>query len=376
MTSKISLPSNLQEILNSIQKKSGSDEGKDVSNPVEDLLKSKIPEIDLNVLNQTKSILGTLPKPVEDESKPLLSRMSDEDIIRKAKEMEMELELEKKSQQPLPEIYSSPIIPNVNPYPPQPLPPGVQDIPLMAPVPFPPPINIQPPLFTTLPPVIEPSLQEEKRKEEKLEKKTKLDPKSVFESEGVTDFLANPSAMLEEKKKKSKNFKIDIKLAMNTLETKNIDSDNFDIESISNVREAAGDVDERQIPSSSFAHKTLEEAKYDVDERVLPKFDDKRKDERDRRRSDERDRKHDRRHWDEKRRYDEDYRRYGRRDRPKFRHDRDFKRSRSRDKDYDKDYDREKDWEGDIKEFEDRQRRRSQENRKEDTRRLKNSSGN
>lgn len=398
MTSQISLPSNLQEILNSIQKKSGPDETspKDASNPVDDLLKAKPSDIDaaLNVLNQTKSILTTLPVKSDEkteDSKPLLSRMSDEDIIRKAKEMEMELELEaQKKSQPLPDIYSSPIIPNANPlpYPAQPLPPGVQDIPLLSTVSYPPPMNIQPSLFLTPPPAIDPiSIQEEKRKSDmddrKSEKKVKLDPKSVFDSEGVTDFLANPSAMLEEKKKKSKNFKIDIKLAMNTLESKNIDSDHFDIESISNVSEV-GDVDERQLPSSSFVHKALEDAKYDVDERVLPKFDDKRKEghDRDRRRSDDRDRKYDRRHWGDKRRYDEDYRRYGRRDRPKFRHDRfDSKRDRTRDKDWDrdnkdydrdKDYDREKDWEGDIKEFEERQRRRTQEPRKEDPKRLKN----
>lgn len=353
MTSKISLPSNLQEILNSIQKKSESSDATPApAKAVEDIVKSNTPDISkaFNVLNQTKGLLTSLStlgkeekqeKP--EESTAILSRLSDEDIIRKAKEMEMELEQEqlKSSGQ---EMF---------PCPPQPLPPGVQDIPMITPggsYGF----ALSPGMF---------SAPEEKNitdaDERKPMKKFKLDPKMVFESEGVPDFMAATTSSWEEKKlqKQQKNYKIDIKLTMNSIEHPK----NSELESVA------------EMPQP---HKGVEEAKYDVDERILPpRLDEKHRtgnNDGRRRRSDDweakRDWKYDRRHnWDDGRRYNkgEYNRRHGGRrfgGGPKFRKER-FEDNRDRHL--------EKEWEGSIKDFEERQRRRNQEIRREELRRLR-----
>ncbi|KAL0268982.1 UNVERIFIED_CONTAM: hypothetical protein PYX00_010739 [Menopon gallinae] len=353
VTSKISLPSNLQEILNSIQKKSESNDATPAPvKAVEGVVKSNTPDISMafNVLNQTKGLLtslSTLSKEEktekQEESTAILSRLSDEDIIRKAKEMEMELEQEQLKTSGGQEMF---------PCPPQPLPPGVQDIPMIAPggsYGF----ALSPSLFPA---------PEEKNitdaDERKPMKKFKLDPKMVFENEGVPDFMSATTSMWEEKKlqKQQKNYKIDIKLTMNSIEHKNAEL--------------------QSVPELPQQHKGVEEAKYDVDERVLPpRMDEKHgrggsHDGR-RRRSDDweakRDWKYDRRHWDDARRYNKvDYnRRHGGRrfgGGPKFRKDR-FEDNRDRHL--------EKEWEGSIKDFEERQRRRNQEIRREELRRLR-----
>lgn len=383
VTSKISLPSNLQEILNSIQKKTEEPESvtKDIINPVEDLVKANNPNIDmaLNVLNQTKNLLSGLSATSESfsesarkedkssDSKPILSRLTDQELLRKVKEMEMDAEMDNLMQ------VSS-----------QPMPPGIQDIPLLpsnGAYANPPPTSqffANNSLLSTGPPVLGESSYVKtmmgETEDKKPEKRMKLDPKSVFESEGVPDFLNVPCSSWDVKKgQKGKNYKIDIKLGMNSLERKKIDMDHFDIESISKVSNLSNSAarDDRHMPSSSSCgSKTIEDAKFDLDERVLIKNDEKYNRgsyERDRRRSDDRevkrDWKYDRRgHWDDGRRYKDDYRRHGRRDRPKFRKDRfDDKRNRHL----------QKEWDGSIKNFEERQRWRNQEMRRDEMRRLR-----
>lgn len=378
VTSKISLPSNLQEILNSIQKKTEEPEssGKELTRPVEDVVKTNNSDIDmaLNVLNQTKSLLSNWSTmssagsrssenaEKEDatvDSQPILSRLTDQELLRKVKEMEMETGSDSST-------HSAQC-------PPQPLPPGVQDIPLLPANgaysnPPPPPFFTNPMLSSGS--IVEPSFVKSiaDPDEKKPEKRIKLDPKSVFESEGVPDFVNIPGSSWDEKKgQKTKNYKIDIKLAMNSLERKTIDMDHFDIESISKVSNLR---DERHLPSGSGGIRPpgspTDKSKFDVDDRVLSKVEEKYRGnyERDRRRSDEReikkDWKYDRRHWDDGRRYKDDYRRHGRRDRPKFRKDRfDEKRNRHL----------QKEWEGSIKNFEERHRWRNQELRREEMRR-------
>lgn len=366
------MPSNLQEILNSIQKKAEEPESnnKEVTTVVSDVVKTPNPDINkaLNVLNQTKNLLtslSTISRPMDStdkegklESQPILSRLTDQELLRKVKEMEMEAGISNSSIQ-----CSS-----------QPLPPGVQDIPLLplsggayaSPTPSCFKNSLLPSNQGLETSVGKPILEIE---DKKREKKIKLDPKAVFESEGVPDFVNIPGPGWEDKKgQKMRNFKIDIKLGANSLDRKAIDMNHFDIESISKISVLT---DDKHLPSSSSMgapSKISDEGKFDVDNRIFPKTEEKYKGgyDRDKRRGDERetkrDWKYDRRHWDDGRRYKDDYRRHGRRDRPpKFgRKDR-FEDKRSRHL--------QKEWEGSIKSFEERQRWRNQEIRRDDIRR-------
>ncbi|KAK6618097.1 hypothetical protein RUM44_002539 [Polyplax serrata] len=360
VTSKISLPSNLQEILNSIQKKPGDPE----SLTVDDAMKINNSNIDvaLNVLNQTKSLLGNFPSGADKDGKPIesqaiLSRLTDEELLMKAQEMEMEVSGDSSA-------YSASC-------PPQPLPPGIQDIPMLPPNgaysnPPPPPFFANPLLSSA--PIVESGFVKAMADsdEKKPEKRMKLDPKSVFESEGVPDFVKAPGSNWEDKKgQKTKNYKIDIKLAMNTLERKTVDMDHFDIESISKISSLRDDRPSGSGGIEQSNSAVVDEGKFDVDERIPT--DDKYRGggyDRDRRRSDDREVKRDwkydgRRHWEDGRRHKDDYRRHGRRDRPKFRKDRfDDKRSRHL----------QKEWDGSIKNFEG-QRWRNQDIRRDDMRR-------